>query len=156
MASLARLSGTPFVSDALLALRARMLRDPERTALVESGGRHRTYAELIRQADEFAAKLGVERRLVFLEAGNEPSAIAAYLGCILAGHPVYLFSKQDGAVLDALAARYRPDVVVRPAAADPLAWQDAPRRAIHPELALLLSTSGSTGSPKLRKGPIFS
>lgn len=103
------------------------------------------------EADRFAADLG-SPRLVFLEARNRFDAIAAYLGCLRGGHAVYLFGPQDGAAVDALVATYDPamvaycredgiEVVRREAAALPLA----------PDLRLLLSTSGSTGSAKFVK-----
>lgn len=111
--------GVPFVD----ALR----RHGARPALL-AGDRALTYAELADRVDEAAAALGAERRLVVHGATNDVDSVVAYLAALRAGHPIVL--AEPGRV-DDLVARY--------GAADEL----------HPELALLLSTSGSTGSPKL-------
>lgn len=141
----------PSTSPKLAELRARLLEDPARPALVTPQGTAITFQDLVRRADAFSAELGERRRLLFLEARNDAESISAYLGCILNGHPFYLFNGQDGAAMEALAARYLPDAVIRPGHADPIVWREAPGRDLHPDLALLLSTSGSTGSPKFVK-----
>ncbi|MFB9957602.1 AMP-binding protein [Agromyces bracchium] len=125
--------------------------DPGAPALVTPTSRI-DYAELHDRIDDRRAALGGGRRLVFLSAGNTVEAVVTYLAALAGGHPVLLLpAGTAGAALDALADRYAPDVVVR---ADERGFEltDAsggPSHAFHPELALLASTSGSTGSPKL-------
>jgi len=100
------------------------------------------------------------RPLVFLFCGLSIPGAVAYLGCLEAGAPVALFG--DGLPAgraEALIELYRPTLVIGFAPAAGYAevpgqagWyrcqtDDAP--ALHPDLTLLLSTSGSTGSPKL-------
>ena len=53
--------------------------------------------------------------------------------------------------MDSLVAAYDPDVIIRPGQGEPVLEERRPgtRHELHPDLALLLSTSGSTGSPKL-------
>ncbi|WP_445970326.1 AMP-binding protein [Agromyces sp. ZXT2-3] len=110
------------------------------------------YRELRDRIEDRRSALGEGRRLVFLAGANTVDAVVTYLAALVAGHPVLLLPAGiDGAALDALAGRYAPDIVVR---ADGSGFEltdvsaGAPH-ALHPELALLASTSGSTGSPKL-------
>ncbi|WP_438855392.1 AMP-binding protein [Agromyces sp. M3QZ16-3] len=125
--------------------------DPGDPALVAPAARV-DYGELRDRVDDRRSALGDGRRLVFLSGGNTVEAVVTYLAALAGGHPVLLLPAGiDGAALDALVGRYAPDVVVR---ADERGFELAdasgrPPRALHPELALLASTSGSTGSPKL-------
>jgi acyl-CoA synthetase (AMP-forming)/AMP-acid ligase II len=126
-----------------------------------------TYAELGRQADEVAEWLLEtigERRLVFLAPGPDVQAILLYLGCLRAGVPLCLAEPQPDQ-LARLSRAYRPALVLAPdTLATPEGWRPGPSAAagyvaalaerhteqrLHPDLALLLTTSGSTGSPKL-------
>lgn len=113
------------------------------------------YGELAERVADRRADLGNGRRLVFLAGSNTLETVVTYLAALAGGHPVLLqASGTDGAAgLDAMVDRYRPDVVVQ-AAADGGApviehLAEGSRHAFHPDLALLASTSGSTGSPKL-------
>lgn len=121
----------------------------DRTALVAPDGVAWSYADLAVRAGAAVAALGSERRLVAIELRPDPASVAAYLGALAAGHPV-LVLPGDPERAAALAARYRPDTVLDAAggwwAHEPAA---APGHDLHPDLALLLPTSGSTGSPKL-------
>ncbi|GGI47606.1 acyl-coenzyme A synthetase/AMP-(fatty) acid ligase [Agromyces flavus] len=113
------------------------------------------YGELAERVADRRAALGTGRRLVFLTGSNTVETVVTYLAALAGGHPVLLQAGgADGAPgLDGLIDRYRPDVIVTagPDGAD--AEVDdrgaGSRHAFHPELALLASTSGSTGSPKL-------
>ena len=120
----------------------------DRTALVTPDGEI-SYRDLADRVDAVAARFGVERRLVLLAGGNTLDSVVAYLAALAAGHPIIL-APPDGPV-DSLIAAYDPDVVVRPGPPlDSLEERHAsPVHEFHPDLALLLSTSGSTGSAKL-------
>ncbi|MFJ2836695.1 AMP-binding protein [Nocardia sp. NPDC087230] len=102
-----------------------------------------TYAQLADRVAEFSARLGPARRLVALTAANDIDSLVAYLGALDAGCVVLLTGELSGE----LAATYDPDVVVEGGRI--VAERADPAHELHPELALLLSTSGSTGSPKL-------
>jgi acyl-CoA synthetase (AMP-forming)/AMP-acid ligase II len=118
----------------------------DRTALLGTGaGDGLTYAELAGRVSEVAARLGTTRRLVLIEAGNDADTLIAHLGAQAAGCPVLLTG--PGAPRDALVAAYDPDVVVTRGDFDERRAHAA--HDLHPDLALLLSTSGSTGSPRL-------
>lgn len=120
----------------------------DRVALIV-GAEAITYRELAQRADDMAARLGTTRRLVAIAVANTVDAIVTYLGALRGGHVVLLLpAGHDNSVAD----HYEPDVMAAP---DPSgAWRLDVRRfgsshRLHPELALLLSTSGSTGSPKV-------
>ncbi|MGW6696808.1 AMP-binding protein [Nocardia sp. NPDC055049] len=102
-----------------------------------------TYAQLADRVAEFSAELGPVRRLVALTAGNDLDSLVAYLGALDAGCAVLLTGELTGE----LAATYDPDVIIDRGRV--IANRARSAHRLHPELALLLSTSGSTGSPKL-------
>ncbi len=123
------------------------------TAL-RDGDRLVSYTELAALADASAARLGTSRRLVLLPARNDLATVVALLGCLRAGHPVVLADARNSAGCEGLAAAYDPDVHIS-GSVDPEELVGVVERRpgsahhLHPELALLLSTSGSTGSPRL-------
>lgn len=117
-----------------------------RTALLTEDGETLTYTDLLARADAFAASIGSTRRLVALGVRNDVASIAAYLGCLRAGHPVLLLAAGDMA--DRILETFQPDACWD-AETGSLLLSDTPGGALHPDLAVLLSTSGSTGSPKL-------
>ena len=109
-----------------------------------------TYADLDERVVTLARQLGPERRLVLAGGANTVDALVAYLAALRGGHPVLLAPGGDDALLQSLMAAYDPDVVLQ-GRGD---WTVTERRAgtahaLHPDLALLLPTSGTTGSSKL-------
>ncbi|MCP9618560.1 AMP-binding protein [Nocardia otitidiscaviarum] len=120
----------------------------DRIAAVQHGHEVR-YAQLAGSVTEFAERLGTGRRLVALAARNDIGSLVAYLGALEAGCTVLLTETVTAELIDS----YDPDVVITATAdgstPDPLVRRDGSAHTLHPELALLLSTSGSTGSPKL-------
>jgi acyl-coenzyme A synthetase/AMP-(fatty) acid ligase len=120
-----------------------------------------TYGELSDEVSRRRDSLAdAERRLLFLFCRNDLASVAWYLAAVEAGHAVALLNDQIDAQLAAnLISLYRPDWVLAslpvhqaeyesPGAAGfwRRRWLDS--APLHPDLALLLSTSGSTGSPK--------
>ncbi|MBL8772704.1 MAG: AMP-binding protein [Phenylobacterium sp.] len=117
-------------------------------AVVTDAGRTVTYAELAGLADAFAARLGAQRRLLLIEAANALEPLAAYLGALRAGHPVILTAA--GGDHSRLVEAFRPDARYALVGAEwRLTLTDAAGPELHPELAVLLSTSGTTGATKL-------
>jgi len=113
-----------------------------------------TWGDLADRAHAVAAAYAGPRRLVLLVPRNDVGSVVEYLGALLADQVVLLAA--DAAVPGLLEA-WDPDVL-----ADPGTGRRTFRRTaggaedrsvsahdLHPELSLLLSTSGSTGSPKL-------
>ncbi|WP_314618009.1 AMP-binding protein [Streptomyces stackebrandtii] len=122
----------------------------DRTALVTAGGEI-SYRELAGRVEETARRLGRERRLILLPGANTADTLVVHLAALSAGHPVLLVPGDHPEAVESLTAAYDPDVVVH---AGPGECRIEERRTgsahtLHPDLALLLSTSGSTGSPKL-------
>lgn len=110
-----------------------------------------SYRELSERVDSLAQRLGGQRRLVLVAGGNRVDTLVAYLAALSGGHPVLLTAGSDLERLESLIATYDPDVVMSEVADE---WCLQERREgsahqLHPDLALLLSTSGSTGSPRL-------
>ncbi|NGY64461.1 AMP-binding protein [Lentzea sp. NEAU-D13] len=120
----------------------RLAEHGDRLALVTPDG-SLTYHELDQRVTAAAQRLGTTRRLVLLAAENDVDSIVAYLAALRGKHPVVLAST---AQLPALTAAYDPDVVISGEWSE---RREGTAHALHPELALLLSTSGTTGSPKL-------
>lgn len=123
----------------------------DRCALLDESGRRMTYAQLAIEADAFAAKLDDRVRIVAIDARRRTDAIIAYLGTLRRGLPALMF--EATAKTDAMLDQYAPEAVYRfdnVAQAYVLTMSDNSRHpAPHPDLAVLLSTSGSTGSAKL-------
>ncbi|SFH41812.1 Acyl-CoA synthetase (AMP-forming)/AMP-acid ligase II [Actinopolymorpha cephalotaxi] len=105
-----------------------------------------TYADLARRVDGLAARLDGPRRLVKVEGRSTVDTVVGYLAAQTAGHVVLLVAPGDPAAR--LREAYRPDVVLDPAGGIEVVRETSAHQ-LHPDLALLLSTSGSTGSAKL-------
>ena len=114
---------------------------------LSDGTRAWSYRELDRLAAEFAGRhlTGGERLLVMIECRNDLDTIVAHLAALNHGHVSWLVPS-DHAATASLAAAYRPDVTV---AGSVIRRDESPQHDLHPDLAMLLGTSGSTGSPKL-------
>jgi len=129
--------------------------EPSAPALVTADGTL-TYAELADRVSSRREELGEGRRLVMVSCANAVEPLVTYLAALSGGHPVLLSAgdrNDPGQERNrmGLIERYDPDVVLTP---DDGNWKLEQRRegsihTLHPELALLLSTSGSSGSPKL-------
>ncbi|MGW0363696.1 AMP-binding protein [Streptomyces sp. NPDC002990] len=122
----------------------------DRTAVLTADGPV-TYSELAAHVDATARRLGPHRRLVLLVGANTLGALIVHLAALAAGHPVLLVPGDHPEAVQALVDAYDPDVVARPEGGEWVLDERRPVSAhvLHPDLALLLSTSGSTGSPKL-------
>jgi acyl-CoA synthetase (AMP-forming)/AMP-acid ligase II len=121
------------------------LRDHGDLVAVLTGATSLTYRELADQVADVAAELGGTRRLILVETRNDQSTLVHYLGALAGDHVVLPMSpgRDHSAVLRA----YDPDVVIDGAGIH--ARRQGSAHRLHPDLALLMSTSGSTGSPKL-------
>ncbi|WP_132075342.1 AMP-binding protein [Sinorhizobium americanum] len=118
----------------------------ERPALVFPDGKVVSYRELAARVDRQASQWRGERGLVMLEADLSEHAIVAYLAALDAGHAVAL---QGPSATSADREIFKPDFCRRRMDGR---WRterlEGDRVVPHPDLAVLLSTSGSTGQGK--------
>ncbi|MBR9884473.1 MAG: AMP-binding protein [Oceanospirillales bacterium] len=123
---------------------------PERAAVETPEGDSLTYAELAERADGFFPQPGDSRELLLLLADNSLVSLVAYVAALRTGRVVMLQPATiAGEKLQTLLQCYQPDWLFDPRSMTfPQRLYSTPD-PIHPALAVLLSTSGSTGSPKL-------
>lgn len=123
----------------------------EQPALLLPDGNVVAYRELAARADAVFKTGPVRpRTLVAIEADNGLFAVAGYLGALRNGYPALLVdSLMTPALRESLYQHYQVGWVWT---ADGR-WLERGGNgpAVHPDVALLLSTSGSTGAPKLVK-----
>ncbi|WP_306223403.1 AMP-binding protein [Bosea beijingensis] len=121
------------------------------TALVDDAGQRMSYRNLAREADEARSALPAAG-LIAIEAANQITAIVTYLACLRAGRPVLLLPPEKAPGQNAaIIETYRPVWLVQ-ADRPREEWARTAGSTIvepHPDLRVLLTTSGSTGSPKL-------
>lgn len=135
------------------------------TAVITEQGESISYGALSYAADALAAQIPT-RCLVFCLCANELGALIGYVACLQRQIVSFMVDATlDEQFLADLRASYKPDYIWCPSV---MAAEFADSRAVytahgytllntadrgayllHPDLAILLSTSGSTGSPKL-------
>jgi long-chain acyl-CoA synthetase len=136
-------------------------------AVVNEDGLNISYLQLEQAAQNFSNKLGIERALVFLLSKNDLYSLVAYVGCIQYGHvPLLINADINKELLSDLVQRYQPNYLFMQSKINSnfagyektsIDYDDYHlvrqsifvKHKLHPELQLLLSTSGSTGNPKL-------
>lgn len=97
-------------------------------------GKKLTYTELQIAVESATKKLQKEKQLILLFCNNTIASIIEYLAALYMGHAVCLL---DAQIKEELKQKFLKH------------YQHSGKLLIHPELQLLLSTSGTTGSPKL-------
>ncbi len=135
-------------------------------AVITDRGESLTYGQLAAEAEEFAAHCG--GGLVFTLCENLLGSFVGYVACMKKHIPqVLLDGSKDLELVQKLIAIYQPEYLWMPAArADEIGGETVysyrnyllrqmtydepiPDGSINPALQLCLTTSGSTGSPKL-------
>ena len=125
-----------------------LLRSDSAAALVQDG-RTVSHAELTDLVEQRRKELGPVRRLVVLDGASTVEAVVDHLACLAGGHAAIMVAPGAPSA-ERLVAAYDPDVVVRHRQGrETEIRRDGSAHELHPDLALLMSTSGSSGSPKL-------
>lgn len=136
-------STEPYLSPGVLELMAR--RGPALALVGESvPGGSWSYAHLAARAADVRDRLGTTRRLVLVEGATDAETIASYLGALAGGHPVVLAAPGRAG---SISEHFDVDVIV--AGTQLTERRTGTAHDLHPDLSLLLSTSGTTGSAKL-------
>ena len=138
-------------------------KSPDKTAVIDDGGRSITYGEIRSFAPLFASHLH-PRALIFILAENKIGSLLGYTSALSNRIvPLVISAKTEHGLYRDLFDKYKPEYLWAPEEmAGTLgyevifsAWDYALLRTNNPavplfeDLALLLPTSGSTGSPKL-------
>ncbi len=133
--------------------------DPERLAVVTDTGRRVTYGELRETVEGLADAIRSYPGLGVVVCDNSFEALATYLAFLEAHVPVLLLdASKEPETYRAIFDAYRPSWIC---ALVPATYEGCEMKIWHvrktydepyemnPDLAVLLTTSGSTGSPKL-------
>lgn len=110
-----------------------------------------TYADLADRVESLLTRLGPARRLMLVRGRTSVDLVVALTAALTGGHPVIVAPPLRAGQIDEVRATYDPDIVIDTDLASNhiVAARETSTHVLHPDLALLLSTSGSTGSPKL-------
>lgn len=116
-------------------------------AIITEDGTQITYQELNKNIDDFILKLPQEKSLFFIKLNSDFPSLLGYLALLRSGHPfLILDSKVDDSLIGSLYLEYKPNYILENLV---LTKRSEFKHKFHSELSMLLSTSGSTGSPKL-------
>lgn len=136
-------------------------------AVVTDSGNKVSYCQLAELVDAAAKEVGAEKGLAFCLCHNSLGSLVGYLAMLQSGTPaVMLDGNKNGEVIQSLLDVYKPKFMWLPKGRckefggeeifycedySLVKFPEHPVYEIHPDIALLLTTSGSTGSPKLVK-----
>ena len=138
------------------------------TALVDTAiDKSVTYAELEKESQALAEKLKLSiKGLIFLFTTNNTESVITYIAAIKSGNAVLLLDeKLNNEIRNGLIENYKPDFIISSSKVIPEIYINSFQYNslnffkrieqttinIYSEISVLLSTSGTTGSPKLVK-----
>lgn len=122
--------------------------DPD-PAIVADDGQILTYRQFREEALILRERFGIGKKLVLIIARNDPDTVLAYVSALNAGHAVVVIAPEPTGLIDHVCEHYNPNFICTH---DQSEWRAIQRHTdqleLHPELACLLSTSGTTGEGK--------
>ncbi|MCA3559502.1 MAG: AMP-binding protein [Aestuariivirga sp.] len=109
-----------------------------------------SYGDLHEKVEAVRRRLGRARRLIALEAQASHDFAVSYLAALRGGHAVALLPPGDAPAAERFRGDFRPSLSCGVADGR---WRisehaDAPGAGLHPDLAVMLATSGSEGRPR--------
>ena len=123
--------------------------DNDAPALLFSAETVLTYADIARRIERFAPRLGEAKKLIAIEGRNSEHSIIAYLSALAYGHAVALLPPGREQIWQEFHETFDPHFVFRERDGRwRLEANEASETELHPDLALLLATSGSEGRAK--------
>lgn len=140
----------------------------DNVALIDTANKQTlTYKRLDDESDFISEKIKLSHKgLAFLFTTNNLESVVLYIALLKSGSAVLLLDeKLNEEIRNSLINNYKPDFIISVSPKAPVGYSDyfdyhslhlfereeRQSREIFPDLAVLLSTSGTTGSPKLVK-----
>jgi len=140
----------------------------DNVALIDTANKQTlTYKRLDDESDFISDKIKLSHKgLTFLFTTNNLESVVLYIALLKSGSAVLLLDeKLNEEIRNSLINNYKPDFIISVSPKAPVGYSDyfdyhslhlfereeRQSREIFPDLAVLLSTSGTTGSPKLVK-----
>ncbi|GIU33275.1 AMP-binding protein [Shewanella sp. MBTL60-007] len=121
--------------------------DLDKVAVITESFESKTYKVLNDDINCAMKQLPLIRSLVFIIASNSYKSLVFYLACLRCQHPFILIDeKVDDSLLSSLQNTYQPNFLIKEGRIEECSKLV---HDFHDDLAMLMSTSGSTGSPKL-------
>lgn len=119
---------------------------------MEPDGSLRTYGELLADARAFFSE-NDSAGIFLLEPKNDYQSVVAYVAALIGDKPVYLREPRDQTSADPVLENFPITTALRGTceSRNLVVLPNTIPAEIHPEVCVLLSTSGSTGNPKLVK-----
>ena len=108
-----------------------------------------SYLELEIKTDLIVSLIGIKKELVFMEVKNTIDSVTKYIGCLKANKTVYLLEDLKDKKTSELIKLYQPNLIIN--GTGKITRTSNKNVQIHSDLAILLSTSGTTGTPKFVK-----
>lgn len=135
-----------------------------KTALILENNKRITYKDLLLISKKISKQIDKEKKLIFLLGQNNLESIAGYISFIKKGHTVtFLDSRINKFFLDNLVKLYKPNYIFCEKKIKKISSYNSTlnfksyvllkrkkieKHILHRDLMLLMSTSGTTGSPK--------